>query len=55
MLFFRKNKSDNSIVNKRAETSVPEFSGILPEFSTNQNFWGCTCLSALHHWMDSAT
>ena len=25
---------------KGTETSVPEFSGILPGFSTNQNFWG---------------
>jgi len=23
------------------ETSVPKFLGIFPEFSTNQNFWGC--------------
>ena len=40
--FFRIKKSDNSIVNKRVETFVPEFSGISPEFSTNQNFWECT-------------
>jgi len=42
MLFFSEKKSDNSIVNKRVETSVPEFSRISPEFSTNQNFRGCT-------------
>ena len=42
VVFFRRKKSDNSIVNKRVETSVPEFSEISPEFSTNQNFWGCT-------------
>jgi len=41
--FFRIKKSDNSIVYKRVETSVPGFSGISPQFSTNQNFWGCTC------------
>jgi len=40
-VFFGEKKSDNSIVNKRVETSVPEFSEISPEFSTNQNFWGC--------------
>jgi len=39
--FFRRKKLDNSIVNKRIETSVPEFSGIYPEFSTNHNFWRC--------------
>jgi len=38
-LFFLRKKSDNSIVNSIVETSVPEFSGISPEFSTNQNFW----------------
>jgi len=27
--------------NKGVETLVPEFSGILPGFSTNQNFRGC--------------
>ena len=24
----------------------PEISGILPGFSTNQNFWGCACTSS---------
>jgi len=41
--FFRIKKSDNSIVKKRVGTSAPEFSGISPEFSSKQNFWGCTC------------
>jgi len=43
VVFRRRKKSDNSIVNKRVETSVPEFSGISPEFLSNQNFWGCSC------------
>jgi len=38
LFFFGEKKSDNSTVKKRVETSVPEFSGISPEFSTNQNF-----------------
>jgi len=38
--FFGGKKSDRSIANKRIETSVPELSGISPEFLTNQNFWG---------------
>jgi len=42
-VIFWREKSDNSTVNKRVETSVPEFSGISPEFSTKQIFWGCTC------------
>ena len=33
------------IGNRTVETSVPEFPGILPEVSTNQNFWGCACTS----------
>ena len=35
---------DHSRGNKGVETSVLEFSGILPEFSRNQNFWGCACI-----------
>jgi len=34
---------DHSIGKKGVETFVPEFLGILPEFSTNQNFWGWAC------------
>jgi len=37
---------DHSVGNKGVETSMPEFSGILPEISTNQNFWGCACTSS---------
>jgi len=41
------------IGNKVVETSVPEFSGILPEFPTNQNF-GVRLqplhTRLLHHW-----
>jgi len=43
LFFFRRKKSDNSIVYKRVKTSAPGFSGILLEFSTNQYFWRCTC------------
>jgi len=25
---------------------LPRFSGILPGFSTNRNFWGCACTPA---------
>jgi len=27
---------------------LPKFSNILPKFSTNQNFWGCACISATY-------
>jgi len=43
LFFFRRKRSDTSIAYKRVKTSVPGFSGISPEFSTNQNFWGCNC------------
>ena len=32
------------ILLQNVESFVPEFIEILPEFSTNQNFWGCTCI-----------
>jgi len=32
------------ILLQNVETFVPEFIEILPEFSTNQNFWGCPCI-----------
>jgi len=32
------------ILLQNAETFVPEFIEILPEFSTNQNFSGCPCI-----------
>jgi len=31
---------------KRWASILPGFSGILPGFSTNQNFWGCACAPA---------
>jgi len=31
---------------QNVETFVPEFIQILPEFSTNQKFWGCACTPA---------
>jgi len=34
-----------------AETSVSPFFGILPEFSTIQNFWGALAPQFLQRWL----
>jgi len=36
---------DHAVRNNGVETSVSEFSGILSEFSTNQNCWWWACTS----------
>jgi len=41
---------EHSVGNKRVKNFVSAFSDILPWFSTNQNFWGCTCTLLLHYW-----
>jgi len=46
----KKSNSDvfHSVTFGGVETSAPEFTGILPGFSTNQNFWGCACILCTH-------
>jgi len=43
VFFYSVGLIDHSIGNKGVEIYLPELSGILPKFSTNQNFWGCAC------------
>jgi len=42
-MFFCKPWAPFFEVKQRWMSFLPGFSGILPKFSTNQNFWGCAC------------
>jgi len=42
-VFFCKPRAPFFEVKQRLVPFLPGFSGILPRFSANQNFWGCAC------------